>query len=168
MMDHVACWRYSESSAYPLCMSDWSVCFWKIHCLTEVVLTVGKGIFGHKMLEWLYRTQTEMQYCWHCDKWILKTQIWVWASLPSPHTGHHLGGPSSGSARTTKHQLEGSSWGLRSHLLPEEGHHQHQTISAMALPMLVLNIYWLWGCQIFLKMKHKSLELLQSYKNWQH
>lgn len=119
MMDHVACWRYSESSAYPLCMSDWSVCFWKINCLTEVVLTAGKGIFGHKLLEWLYRMQTEMQYCWHCDKWILKTQVWVWASLPSPHPGHHLGGPSSESARTTKHQLAGSSWGLRSHLLPE-------------------------------------------------
>ena len=75
-----------------------------------------------------------------------------------------------------KHQLEESSGGLRSHLLPEEGYRQCQTTSAMALLTLVLKISWPRGCQIlakklnylFLKIKVKSLELLQSYKNWQH
>jgi len=64
---------------------------------------------------------------------------------PGQPPGSTFGGPSTVSARTAKHQLEGSSGGLRSHLLPKEGHRQPQIISAMALLTLVLKISWPQG-----------------------
>lgn len=61
---------------------------------------------------------------------------------PVQSPGSTLEGLSSVSSRTTKHQLEGRSRSLRSHLLPEEGYCQCQTWSAMVLLKLLLKISW--------------------------
>lgn len=88
-------------------------------------------------------------------------------------TASPQGSPQAAPWGTLPVRLQGqqnTNWRSRSHLLPEEGYHQHQTTSAMALLMRGLKISWPRGCQILakkinwlvLKIKHKSLVLLQS------